>query len=318
MLLSIIIPVYNVQNYIERCVNSVIGENTEDIEIILVDDGSTDSSPVLCDGYADKYKYVKVIHQCNGGLSAARNTGIFHAKGEYLFFLDSDDMVEKSFVCDILNVIRIEKPDMISFMCCNEYRYNEYEIAGNKSIHSSFNIEYFNRILTNKMGSQICFHVYKKSIFDDIKFPDGCFYEDIRIFWKLIENSEKIIDIDYTYYIYNLSNQSSITKSIDIKRMYDMKCSIDIMINGIIDSLKTKKMLDEKMSQYAYYARLNGYVYIAFKIKSLTQDSFGLRDELENYIKSAHVNLIRYRSYDWKKYLFCKMMIFARGLKYGR
>ena len=90
-LISLIIPVYNVEKYLKNCVDSVIKQNYEDMEIILVDDGSKDNSPRICDEYSEKYDFINVIHQKNGGASVARNTGIDAATGKYLMFIDSDD-----------------------------------------------------------------------------------------------------------------------------------------------------------------------------------------------------------------------------------
>ena len=90
-LLSVIIPIYNVEKYLRQCIESVIQQHIKDMELILVDDGSIDSSPQICDDYANKYNSVKVIHKTNGGASSARNLGLKNAKGEYIIFLDSDD-----------------------------------------------------------------------------------------------------------------------------------------------------------------------------------------------------------------------------------
>ena len=92
---SVIVPVYNVEDYLEECVNSLVGQTLEDIEILLIDDGSTDLSGVMCDGYAEKYPNVSVIHKTNGGLGDARNVGTRVAKGKYIYFIDSDDLLEK-------------------------------------------------------------------------------------------------------------------------------------------------------------------------------------------------------------------------------
>lgn len=94
VLLTVVIPVYNVEKYLKRCVESVLVQEWHNYDILLVDDGSTDSSPQICDDYAKVYDFISVIHKKNGGLSAARNTGISNAEGEYVYFLDSDDWIE--------------------------------------------------------------------------------------------------------------------------------------------------------------------------------------------------------------------------------
>ena len=114
MQFSIVIPVYNVAPYLRECVDSVLAQNSTDYEIILVDDGSTDNSPAICDEYAEKYSQIKVIHKTNGGLSDARNFGIKKAQGDYLMFLDSDDFWNRENVLlDLHNIIKENNPDLI-------------------------------------------------------------------------------------------------------------------------------------------------------------------------------------------------------------
>ena len=103
IILSIILPVYNVEKYIERCVESILTQNREDIEIIIVDDGATDGSPQICDKYAEKISNIKVIHKQNGGLSSARNAGMDVANGKYIYFLDSDDWITEDAIRIILS-----------------------------------------------------------------------------------------------------------------------------------------------------------------------------------------------------------------------
>lgn len=114
-LVSIVIPVYNVEKYIHDCVDSVIAQTYHDLEIILVDDGSTDSSGIICDKYKEKDDRIKVFHQKNGGLSAARNTGMDSAIGEYLYFLDSDDYIEPQTIERLVDTIEQEKADIVLF-----------------------------------------------------------------------------------------------------------------------------------------------------------------------------------------------------------
>ena len=308
MLLSIIIPVYNVQKYLERCINSVIHADRNNVEIIIVDDGSTDNSSAICDKYSNLYENVIVVHQKNGGLSSARNTGIEYSSGEFIAFLDSDDMYDKDFVNDIINIIRNHYPDMISFRCCYEKQEDEYKLDGNKSITIYNRIDYLKRIIQNKVGNQICFRVFKRKLFEELKFPLGCHYEDIRIFWEIVANTVKIVDIDYTYYVYNLTNENSITKDASVKSMNDMKVSVDIMIDGIMNVLQISGELNNELLKIVKYAKLNFYVYIVYKLKN-NKDADKLKSELIKYIKQYNINLWKYRLFDWKKYVVCKLLI---------
>ena len=112
---SIVIPVYNVEAYLKECVDSAIKQTYKNLEIILVDDGATDSCPEICDVYAQSDKRIKVIHRENGGLSAARNTGMDASTGEYIYFLDSDDYIELKAIEKLVNTIETEKADFVFF-----------------------------------------------------------------------------------------------------------------------------------------------------------------------------------------------------------
>lgn len=114
-MISIVIPVYNVEKYLAECVDSVLGQTYQDYEIILVDDGATDSSGAMCDEYAQKDARIRVIHQPNGGLSAARNAGLSAASGEYIYFLDSDDYIEPTTLVDLVSVAAQEQADVVFF-----------------------------------------------------------------------------------------------------------------------------------------------------------------------------------------------------------
>ena len=133
--LSIVIPVYNVQDYIHRCIDSLIKQSLfKQIEVLLVDDGSMDSSGKICDEYANKYENIRVYHKENGGLSHARNFAIEYLNSDYVFFLDSDDMVAGSFLSDMKRIIDGDRPDVICFKCCYERKKEEYRLKGNKKI----------------------------------------------------------------------------------------------------------------------------------------------------------------------------------------
>lgn len=123
---SIIVPVYNVEKYVERCIESIIKQSYKNLEIILIDDGSKDNSGKICDEYAQKDNRIKVIHKKNGGLSDARNTGLNIADGEYICFIDSDDYIHKDLVKDNLEKLIQQKADMICF--------NRFVINGEKII----------------------------------------------------------------------------------------------------------------------------------------------------------------------------------------
>ena len=133
--LSIIVPVYNVEKYLERCVNSLVEQDLFDkTEILLVDDGSTDLSGRICDGFSSKYENIITIHKPNGGLSDARNCALDVARGNYISFLDSDDLVSKTFIKDMYGFINEYNPDLINFSYVFEREENVFTLKGDKYI----------------------------------------------------------------------------------------------------------------------------------------------------------------------------------------
>jgi glycosyltransferase involved in cell wall biosynthesis len=130
-ILTVVIPVYNVEKYLKRCIDSVLVQEWKNYDILLVDDGSTDNSPQICEDYAKAYDIISVIHKENGGLSEARNTGISNAEGEYVYFLDSDDWIEPNTFSDLAEVIESDQYDIISFN--QEFVKSEHDIIKSDS-----------------------------------------------------------------------------------------------------------------------------------------------------------------------------------------
>lgn len=220
---STIIPVYNCENYISRAVESVIGQpDFSDIELILIDDGSTDNTNILCDGYAEKYENIIVIHQKNAGVSAARNSGLAVAKGEWISFLDSDDYLLDGFYTQILSA---RKADLL---CCNYISSN-----GNKSacLPEMYNYSHaekyeFNTTLYMTMISLTSFFpcwnkLYKNDIIKNnkIRFADGVkLGEDMMFVFDYVKHIESYTYIEkplYYYYVYNGNTTSVIKKGFE-------------------------------------------------------------------------------------------------------
>ena len=303
--ISVIIPVYNQERYLERCLSSVSGYDNERIEILLIDDGSTDRSGEICDHFCASHINCKVIHQENGGLSAARNTGIKASTGNYICFVDSDDSVVSGYFDDMLQIIAQNTPDIIDIKCCKEKMYGKYKLKGNKSIKRISRRDYITKLLRNQMECQICLRLFHRQLFKGMDFPPGRNYEDMFAFWKLILLAEKIIDIDYTYYIYNLTNPSAITKQKGLKNMQDMKEAYDNIYQGLHDYIVSEGIDRD----YLTYMKTNGYVYIGYKLKNAGKEAELLKNELFYYVRNVNVKLFKYRSYNWKKYLVYRYII---------
>lgn len=224
-LLTVIIPVYNVEKYLKRCVESVIAQDWKNYEILLVDDGSTDHSPQICDDYVKAYDFISVIHKENGGLSEARNTGISLAKGEYVYFPDSDDWLEPQTFAELGEMLESREFEIVSFN--REFVKGEEEIIQSEpKVTQVFNgKDAFVQMLKHRYITGFANDkIYRKSLFmdHDILFPRGKYYEDLGTNYKLFLSAKKVYATNQKYYHYLIDNPDSITQSWNEKKFRDM------------------------------------------------------------------------------------------------
>lgn len=230
-LISVIIPVYNVEKYLKRCLDSIIKQTYKKLEIILVDDGSTDNSGKICDEYAKKDERIIVIHKANGGLSDARNKGIEIAKGKYIGFVDSDDWIsDKMYETLYSNAIKYDA----DISCCEFIRTKDFnEKVDEKkydNIKKAYNQDEYIKIFF-KIGTQQCVYyawnkLYKRDIIQNNLYPIGLTSEDVQGTFKTLIKSNKIVSVNYPYYYYFI-NDNSITgkkfaeKDFDLLQIWD-------------------------------------------------------------------------------------------------
>lgn len=224
-LLSVIVPVYNVEKYLKRCLESILVQSWNDYEIILVDDGSTDSSAQICDLYAEKYEMIRVIHKENKGLSDTRNRGIEEASGEYVYFPDSDDWLEPNTFSELSDVIEELTYDIISFN--SEFVTSEEDklISAKSRIQKLSGKQALLEML--KQSDVTGFandKIYRKKLFldNDIEFPVGKYYEDLGTNYKLFLKATKVYITNQKYYHYLITNPDSITQSWNEQKLQDM------------------------------------------------------------------------------------------------
>lgn len=225
VLLTVVIPVYNVEKYLKRCIESILIQEWKNYDILLVDDGSIDNSPQICDDYAKAYDFISVIHKKNGGLSAARNTGISHAEGEYVYFPDSDDWIEPDTFIALAEVVESQKFDIISFN--REFVKGEEDAIVSDSLVTQVfeGKDAFVQMLKHSYITGFANDkIYRKSLFIDnkIMFPSGKYYEDLGTNYKLFLLSEKVYATNQKYYHYLIDNPDSITQSWNEKKFRDM------------------------------------------------------------------------------------------------
>jgi glycosyltransferase involved in cell wall biosynthesis len=208
--LSIVVPVYMVEPYLKKCVQSLLNQTFTDIEIILVDDGSPDKCGDICDEFARSDQRVRVIHKANGGLSSARNVGVGVAKGEYIGFVDSDDWVAKEMYEKLINAA--EKADA-DIACCGIYHVKR----GQTSVYYAFehdqifeHDEAVKKVLLNHFKSFAWNKIYKKKLFEGLRYPVGWYHEDLALTYLLYERAKRMVGIKDACYYY-LRRSGSIT-----------------------------------------------------------------------------------------------------------
>lgn len=202
-LVSIIIPVYNVVDYVEECVSSILAQTYKNIEMILVDDGSTDGSAEICDEYAKSDSRITVIHKENGGLSDARNVGLDHASGAYISFIDSDDVVSEIFIEALYSAL-VESGTLISAVP----RGSEFLDGGSPNLRSLDvddreqgvtvldSCEYLKRMLYQEIATGAPWRLYAREVLGDDPFPVGYYYEDLGSTYRFIHRAGEVALLD--------------------------------------------------------------------------------------------------------------------------
>lgn len=218
-LISVIVPIYRSEKYLDKCISSIVGQTYQNLEIILVDDGSHDKCPDMCDRWAEEDCRIKVIHKVNGGPSSARNAGIESASGDYLSFVDSDDWIALDLFERVMKIFDENDPDIVTFDCnrINEkgeiYASTENIEAGlissEKAIHE---------LLKGNINNYAVNKVYKKHVFEGVRFPEGRAWEDMAITYKLLLNCTSVYCYPAKLYFY-YTRSDSISKMIDEKAL---------------------------------------------------------------------------------------------------
>lgn len=200
--ISVIIPVYKVEAYLEECLDSVLTQDYRDLEVILIDDGSPDRCPEICDGYAARDSRVRVIHQQNAGAAAAKNTGLRAATGEYLSFVDSDDYLEPGAYSYMLSVLEQTGADAGEFCFRNEYkgRGEDVRFFTGREVFST--VEYLRFYLTGWSSALLWNKLYRRSLFDGIFFEEGHRIDDEYFTYRGMMNARKVVRDEKIIYHY--------------------------------------------------------------------------------------------------------------------
>lgn len=234
-LISVVVPVYNVEQYLEQCVESIRNQTYINLEIILVDDGSPDKCPEICDQFADKDTRIKVIHKENGGLSDARNVGVEFAHGEYVVFIDSDDWIHKDMIMEMLHVLHSD--NAIDIVVCASQRVDKTPKPINEKKIQKFRIcdkeDIVEKWLYQKIKTSACAILLPYNLCKKINFPKGRLYEDLFTTYKFYWNSKKIGYILSPLYYYRRNASGIMKQKFSLKKFDEIDA-----VNEIIDFFK--------------------------------------------------------------------------------
>lgn len=296
-LISVVVPVYNVENYLPTCINSILNQTYRNIEIILVDDGSTDSSGHICDFFASIDSRVSAIHKKNEGLSEARNVGIENSAGLFVSLIDSDDVVCSNFIQTLYEVHLTSKSDLVccELICFYNEDENKLQKYWNKinekectySIYSSKEIiekSFYQHISITGAPQKL----YKKTLFDDIKFPYGRYFEDMATTFLFFEKAGSISVID--------------------KKLYAYRMRIDSIMNHVFNVNKLDCIwVAEKIVSYYSEDDIDGVFCAAFRVNRLVYDQIP-----HSYKKEKNKVWNEIKKYRWL------VLVDAKAQKYER
>ncbi|HGJ5748030.1 TPA: glycosyltransferase family 2 protein [Streptococcus pneumoniae] len=253
MKVSVIIPVYNVEKYLRRCLDSVVNQTYKDIEVILVNDGSPDNSKEICEEYVAKYSNIQLINQKNAGLGAARNTGLQYITGNAVTFVDSDDWLELDAIEYYVASMKKSDADIVVTQMIRKKEYFSNEGTNGTTIkeevlnQEQFAKKYF-KIDGNNIEYYACAKLYKREIAREVKYPVGLFAEDVPVAFGYIIRSQKIFystKVTYNYFFNDNSLTAKFTdKDFDLEKIWDL----------VVEEAKVYGNED-----YILYAKVNRY-----------------------------------------------------------
>ena len=287
-LISVIVPVYRVEEYLERCVKSILSQTYKNLEVILVDDGSPDQCPAICDACAEKDARVKVIHQENKGLSGARNAGIDAASGEYLAFVDSDDYVSPHFIEELYQLL--QDTGCAIGQCRFSYVNGDGLVEEGDSAFCIYRGESLMEQLYGPEEKATCFVVawnklYRAELFKEtgIRYPEGRIHEDEATTYRLFHEAKKLVFLDRALYGYYTENGESITSVFSAKRLQWLTAHEERIAFF-------KKNGYEKLLPAAYRKLCDACITFYFRCTEQVKDAEELKKELRKRLETYRAN----------------------------
>jgi len=283
-LVSVIVPVYNVEKYLKKCVDSILSQSYQNIEVILINDGSLDGSGEICEAYAKKDERIKYITQNNSGLGKTRNRGIEEASGKYLLFVDSDDYIENTMIEKLYHNITESHADVASCGVYNVYRQKcipqcEKEEKFLCDVEKAFGL----LLVGEKIPGSSCNKLYRSELLDKVKFPEGVLYEDVKFHLDLMQIIQSV-HVDTTPLYYYVHREESITtKKFDSSAM-----------SFIYFYEETLKVVQQKYPSVITQARFKLFwAYFALLDRIIQQDDYQKIPEYCKIVRYLKRNTIR-------------------------
>lgn len=301
-IISVIIPVYNVERYLARCIESVQKQTYRHLEIILVDDGSTDHSMEICDQFAEKDSRIKVIHKKNGGLSSARNVGLELSRGEYIFFVDSDDYIDGEAFCTLIEQIKLFDADIAM---CQYLKVDENGKALEKETSSVEKVKLLTGkqlLIQNSIGSEktpvvVWNKLYKREIFKQLRFDEGKQHEDEFIFHKICFQCDTIVSIQKNLYFYTQRENSIMGKGISSQSVDALEAYLRRILSiHNIEEPEIQRACDNTIKQFYYTAFVHS--------RRLGFDNMELNEKMKKLRKEVFIFLpilLKSSSQNWKE-----------------
>ncbi len=283
-LISVIIPIYKVEKYLENCVNSVLQQTYENLEIILIDDGSTDRCPQICDEFAKKDKRVKVIHKPNGGLSDARNAGLDMCQGKYITFIDGDDYVSKNYIELLYNALIRNDADVsiVDAATIQENTvYSTDSVEG--SVETYTQEEAIVQSLNIRIPQRAWGKLYPGACFKDLRFPVGKLYEDLAVLYRILLKTKKIVVVRAPAYKYLIRSESIMHAKFNARQLDEIGIIDEEMDNLILHFPEYKTMANGRRL-YSYFVVLRR-INSSENVNEYTQEKEAIMSKIREYSK---------------------------------
>ena len=300
-LISVVVPVYNVEKYLEKCVESIVNQTYQDLEIILVDDGSPDRCPQMCDEWAKKDSRIKVIHKENGGLSSARNAGIKISSGKYLIFIDSDDYISLDCIESLFNALGGKCQIAVGGLeCVHDGIVQKRDFSGSVEVVDKYAYwnEYYKSLFTDRerSGSLIngCCKLFEASFFDDIEFPIGKVNEDTFTTYKIFDKAKNIAIVNRPLYFYEI-RQTSISHVRKKVKHFDILDALRERLDYFI-AKKNKEMI-----KYAFIDLLDNQIE-RYLIAKLSYENLRLAKEVKKSFVYTYKQAKKFKAFQTQLY----------------